>query len=81
MAEVVIGGGGPDGQGGVKVDVQRDGAAERVVVEAADLLREALLDPHPFGVPADDLLRWGGPVVGEDQLRMVVPEPADRDLA
>ena len=57
LAEVVIGGGGPDGQGGVEVDVQRDGGGERVEVEAADLLGEALLDPHPFGVPADDLFR------------------------
>ena len=81
LAEVVVGGGGPDGEGGVEVDVERDGGAERVEVEAADRFGEALLDRHPFGVPADDLLRRRGPVVGEDQGRVLVPEAAHGDLA
>jgi hypothetical protein len=79
LAEVV--GGGPGGQGGIEVDVERDRRAERVEVEAADLLGEALLDPHPFRVPADDLFRRALAVVGEDQCRVLVPESPDRDLA
>jgi len=50
-------------------------------VEAADLFGEALLDPHSFRVAGDDLLRRAGPVVGEDQRWVIVPESADRDLA
>jgi hypothetical protein len=81
LAQVVVGGGGSDGQGGVEVDVECDRRAERVEVEAAARFGEALLDAHPLGVAADDLLRRTVAVVGEVQVGMVVAEAADGDLA
>ena len=58
----------------------------RGLVQAGDLGRfdrevAAGADEHPFGVTPNDLLRGAGPIVGEDQRRVLVPKSADRDLA
>jgi hypothetical protein len=41
---------GEDAEHDVEVDVERDGAGERVQAEGLDGLGEALLDVHPPGV-------------------------------
>jgi hypothetical protein len=59
-AQGVTGGLRPHGQGGVQVDVERDRAGERVQVEGADLLGQALLDPHALGVAVNQPGGLGG---------------------
>jgi hypothetical protein len=50
-------------------------------VEGADLLGQALLDPHALGVAVHQLGGLGGVVVGEDEGRLVVAQAADGELA
>ncbi len=80
-AQGVVGGLRPDGQGGVQVDVEGHGRGERVEVEGADLLGQALFDGHALGVAADQLGGLGGVVVGEDQGGLVMAQAADGELA
>ena len=50
-------------------------------MEGADPLGEALLDGHATGVLLDQELGSGGEVVGDQDGRVFVPEPADSELA
>src|SRR5262249_62331225 len=72
---------GEHGQGDIEVDVEWDGAAERVDVEGADGLGEALFDGHAAGVAFDDLFRASGAVVGDDDGGAVAAEAAHDELA
>src|SRR6266542_3062087 len=72
---------GQHGEHDVEVDVEVDGAGERVGVKGADDLGQALFDGHAAGVVADQGLEAGLVVVGDDDGGGVVAQAGDDELA